>query len=121
MIIIILVVAQHFDNIIKESQILAKKQDQLKQIIESEFNRVAANEIEAALPILTEKFEREVYTMAIERSEGNQAKAARLLGVSRFTLREKLKLYEKPLLSNSLCNTFKSNITSISNNYFLNC
>ncbi len=86
---------EHFDNIIKESKILAKKQDQLKQIIESEFNRVAANEIEAALPILTEKFEREVYTMAIERSDGNQAKAARLLGVSRFTLREKLKLYGK--------------------------
>ena len=86
---------EHFDNIIKESKILAKKQDQLKQIIECEFNRAAANEIEAALPILTEKFEREVYTMAIERSEGNQAKAARLLGVSRFTLREKLKLYGK--------------------------
>ena len=86
---------EHFDNIIKESQILAKKQDQLKQIIECEFNRAAANEIEAALPILTEKFEREVYTMAIERSHGNQAKAARLLGVSRFTLREKLKLYGK--------------------------
>ena len=86
---------EHFDNIIKESKILAKKQDQLKQIIESEFNRAVANEIEAALPILTEKFEREVYTMAIERSDGNQAKAARLLGVSRFTLREKLKLYGK--------------------------
>ena len=86
---------EHFDNIIKESQILAKKQDQLKQIIECEFNRAAANEIEAALPTLTEKFEREVYTMAIERSDGNQAKAARLLGVSRFTLREKLKLYGK--------------------------
>ena len=86
---------EHFDNIIKESQILAKKQDQLKQIIECELNRSAANEIEAALPILTEKFEREVYTMAIESSDGNQAKAARLLGVSRFTLRQKLKLYGK--------------------------
>ena len=31
------------------------------------------------------------------------------------------KLNEKPLLNNNLCNTFKSNITSISNNYFLNC
>ena len=86
---------EHFDSIIKESKILARKQDQLKQIIERELNRAAANEIEAALPILTEKFEREVYTMAIERSYGNQAKAARLLGVSRFTLREKLKLYGK--------------------------
>ena len=74
---------------------MVRKEDHLKQIIECEFNRVAANEIEAALPILAEKFEREVYTMAIERSAGNQAKAARLLGVSRFTLREKLKLYGK--------------------------
>ena len=74
---------------------MANKQNQLKQVIENEFNRVAANEIESALPTLIEKFEREVYTMAIERSGGNQAKAARLLGVSRFTLREKLKLYGK--------------------------
>ena len=34
---------EHFDNIIKESKILAKKRDQLKQIIECEFNRAAAN------------------------------------------------------------------------------
>ena len=74
---------------------MAKKQNQLKQIIENEFNRVATKETEAALPVLTEKFEREVYTMAIERTGGKQAKAARLLGVSRFTLREKLKLYDK--------------------------
>jgi len=86
---------EHFVKIIKESQILAEKRNQLKQIIECELNRAAANETEAALPILTEKFEREVYTMAIERADGNQAKAARLLGVSRFTLREKLKLYGK--------------------------
>ncbi len=86
---------EHFDTIIKESQILANKQNQLKQIIEYELNRAAANETEAALPILIEKFEREVYTMAIERADGNQAKAARFLGVSRFTLREKLKLYGK--------------------------
>ena len=86
---------EHFVKIIKESQILAEKRNQLKQIIECELNRAAANETEAALPILIEKFEREVYTMAIERADGNQAKAARLLGVSRFTLREKLKLYGK--------------------------
>ena len=86
---------EHFDEIIKESKILDEQQNQLKKIIEFEFNRAAENETEAALPILTEKFEREVYTMAIERSGGNQAKAARLLGVSRFTLREKLKLYDK--------------------------
>ena len=35
--------------------------------------------------------EREILTHAITLAEGNQAKAARWLGLSRFTLREKLK------------------------------
>jgi DNA-binding NtrC family response regulator len=35
--------------------------------------------------------EREILTQAIILAEGNQAKAARWLGLSRFTLREKLK------------------------------
>jgi len=35
--------------------------------------------------------EREILTQAITLAEGNQAKAARWLGLSRFTLREKLK------------------------------
>jgi DNA-binding protein Fis len=36
--------------------------------------------------------EREILTQAITLAEGNQAKSARWLGLSRFTLREKLKL-----------------------------
>ena len=40
--------------------------------------------------------EREVITQAITLAEGNQAKAARWLGLSRFTLREKLKQLEEP-------------------------
>jgi DNA-binding NtrC family response regulator len=48
---------------------------------------------EAALPELESVFEREVYSQAISRSGGNQAKAARWLGVSRLTLREKLRTY----------------------------
>jgi len=35
--------------------------------------------------------EREILTQAIMLAEGNQAKAARWLGLSRLTLREKLK------------------------------
>ena len=35
--------------------------------------------------------EREILTQAIMLAESNQAKAARWLGLSRFTLREKLK------------------------------
>ena len=35
--------------------------------------------------------DREILTQSISQAEGNQAKAARWLGLSRFTLREKLK------------------------------
>ena len=64
-------------------------------MIEQELNRAANNETVAALPILTHNFEREVFDMAIKRTDGNQTKAARLLGVSRLTLREKLRLFGK--------------------------
>ena len=37
--------------------------------------------------------ERELLSQAIEDAQGNQAKAARWLGVSRLTLREKLRQY----------------------------
>jgi DNA-binding protein Fis len=37
------------------------------------------------------KAEREILSQAIVLAEGNQAKAARWLGLSRLTLREKLK------------------------------
>lgn len=65
----------------------------LEQMIGETLTRVINGEIEAALPELTARFERELYGQAIRRSEGNQAKAARWIGVSRLTLREKLKQY----------------------------
>ncbi|HVM51114.1 MAG TPA: helix-turn-helix domain-containing protein, partial [Candidatus Acidoferrum sp.] len=40
-----------------------------------------------------ETAERELFTRAIQQAQGNQAKAARWLGVSRLTLREKLQLF----------------------------
>ena len=39
---------------------------------------------------MVEEMERELYTRAIQLAEGNQAKAARWLGVTRTTMREKL-------------------------------
>ena len=39
---------------------------------------------------VVEEVERELFTQAIEQAQGNQAKAARWLGVSRLTMREKL-------------------------------
>lgn len=65
----------------------------LSELVGQALTSVINGEIETALPVLQEKFEREVYGQAIRRSGGNQAQAARWLGVSRLTLREKLKHY----------------------------
>ncbi len=40
--------------------------------------------------VLLENADRELFTQAIKLAQGNQAKAARWLGVSRLTMREKL-------------------------------
>ena len=52
----------------------------------------AANrgELENAHAALIEAAERELFTQAIQLAQGNQAKAARWLGISRLTMREKL-------------------------------
>ena len=47
-------------------------------------------EIEDAHAALIEAAERELFTQAIQLAQGNQAKAARWLGISRLTMREKL-------------------------------
>lgn len=47
----------------------------------------------AAYPAMIKKVEQRLFAAAIQRSRGNQAKAARWLGVSRFTMREKLHRY----------------------------
>jgi len=65
----------------------------LTQLVEETLDRVLRGELEEALPALTEAFEREVYQQAITRSGGNQAQAARWLGISRLTLREKLRQF----------------------------
>jgi len=47
-------------------------------------------ELEKLRPLLLETTDRELFTQAIQLASGNQAKAARWLGVSRITVREKL-------------------------------
>ena len=51
---------------------------------------VSRGEIENAHAALIEAAERELFTQAIQLAQGNQAKAARWLGISRLTMREKL-------------------------------
>jgi len=50
-------------------------------------------EIEDALKILQSKIEEEALRHAMELAQGNQAKAARWLGISMPTMREKLRLH----------------------------
>ena len=53
--------------------------------------RAQKGELQDAHARILAEAEREVLTQAITLAEGNQARAARWLGMSRFTLREKLK------------------------------
>jgi DNA-binding NtrC family response regulator len=53
--------------------------------------RAQKGELHEAHACMLAEAEREILTQAIALAEGNQAKAARWLGLSRFTLREKLK------------------------------
>jgi DNA-binding NtrC family response regulator len=53
--------------------------------------RAQKGELHDAHTRMLAEAEREILTQAITLAEGNQAKAARWLGLSRFTLREKLK------------------------------
>jgi nitrogen regulation protein NR(I) len=53
--------------------------------------RAQKGELDHAHARMLEEAEREIVTQAITLAGGNQAKAARWLGLSRFTLREKLK------------------------------
>jgi DNA-binding NtrC family response regulator len=53
--------------------------------------RAQKGELQDAHGRMLAKAECEILTQAITLAQGNQAKAARWLGLSRFTLREKLK------------------------------
>lgn len=53
--------------------------------------RAEAGELDDAYARLLAAMERELFSRAMERAGGNQAKAARWLGISRVTMREKLR------------------------------
>jgi DNA-binding NtrC family response regulator len=55
--------------------------------------RASRGELVNVAALLNEDLERELYGQAIKMARGNQAKAAKWLGVSRPTMREKLKSY----------------------------
>jgi DNA-binding protein Fis len=53
-------------------------------------SRAVRGELENVSDAVTEATERELYAQAIQLAQGNQVRAAKWLGVSRPTMREKL-------------------------------
>jgi DNA-binding NtrC family response regulator len=70
----------------------AKRQDQppLKELVGELLNAAKRGEVQDVHARLMQTAERELFRQAIELAQGNQAKAARWLGISRLTMREKL-------------------------------
>lgn len=64
------------------------------KIVSKHLQRALSNNTGDVLEHLRRMLESELCSQAFELTEGNQSKAARLLGISRFTLREKLTAYE---------------------------
>jgi nitrogen regulation protein NR(I) len=56
-------------------------------------DRARRGEMEGVHARVIEEVERELFAQAIHMAQGNQARAARWLGVSRITMREKLQLF----------------------------
>jgi DNA-binding NtrC family response regulator len=69
-----------------------KRSDQpaLKEVVSEFLNSAKRGEIQDAYARVMQLAERELFGQAIELAQGNQAKAARWLGISRLTMREKL-------------------------------
>jgi DNA-binding NtrC family response regulator len=65
----------------------------LASYISDLLNRAGRGELENVGDAVTEATERELYAQAIHLAQGNQVRAAKWLGVSRPTIREKLILY----------------------------
>jgi nitrogen regulation protein NR(I) len=64
-----------------------------QKFVDDTVEAASRGEIEDAMKILQNKMEEEALRHAIELAEGNQAKAARWLGISLPTMREKLRHY----------------------------
>ncbi|MBL9160405.1 MAG: sigma-54-dependent Fis family transcriptional regulator [Verrucomicrobiales bacterium] len=69
---------------------LAGARDGLERLARHTLDRARQGEIAAAYPEMQELMEQALLTEAMRLSGGNQARAAQWLGISRFTLRQKL-------------------------------
>lgn len=103
---------RQLENVVRQSLLLARKYtitvDHVRQItaktgrspdgadasmaawISDFLMKARAGEVERVHAKVTDAIERELFAQAIHLAHGNQAKAARWLGISRLTMREKL-------------------------------
>ncbi len=72
------------------SRMAAGESESLSGFVADLLAAAQRGEVENAHTVLIQAAEREMVSQAIKLAQGNQAKAARLLGVSRLTMREKL-------------------------------
>jgi DNA-binding NtrC family response regulator len=66
------------------------KEGSLVQLVDELLSKARAGELQDAHAQLIQTAERELFSRAIQLAGGNQARAARWVGVSRLTMREKL-------------------------------
>jgi len=69
------------------------EQQTLRDMVTAALTSAQAGEIEDAHGRLLQALEQEIFSQAIQLAQGNQARAARWLGVSRITMREKLRQF----------------------------
>src|SRR5581483_10647148 len=81
---------EHVRAAVAKTRVAPAADQTLRQYADELLAAAQRGELQDAHGRLLEAAEREIFSRAIELASGNQAKAARWLGVSRLTMREKL-------------------------------
>lgn len=88
---------RQLENEMRRLSVLGSGEVELDEISSEILADVRNRKVEAtlglSLPEQVEKLERELVTMALERCEGNQIRAAEELGITRYALKRKLQKY----------------------------
>ena len=65
----------------------------VKANLEQYFQDLNGTKATAVYPMVIAEVERSLFSVVMDQAKGNQSKAAKILGLSRSTLRKKLKIY----------------------------
>jgi DNA-binding NtrC family response regulator len=90
----------HVEEAVGSSSLVAEDQSSISHFVAELLDRVVKGQGSNVIEPLFERVEKELYTQAFKAAQGNQVRAARWVGVSRPTIREKFVKYalitEKP-------------------------